>query len=260
MFRPYVADPDVCVAAAARETDTSAWSESLLRPFAMSGAGWHRFQIIADPELGVDGRWALVGTIPANSGFDSDIWNANEPNYRHRDTINRWPVAITTSSSGYVDAAIDLGGETDAYVRTYRFDLESIRALISGLAVRSSSEPIGFDYSPVAELAGLDVVIDRPDEPVDADIAVLECVIEGVSILWISAITGDPLVQYVTILDQRYPSEIGRIGDAVVSISGLGHELGDRPQLSDVTHAPAAVWDNLLEQRLPSDGPLDSDG
>lgn len=260
VFRPYVADPEVCVSAAAREANVSEYSDGLLRPFALSSSGWHRFQIVADQELGTDGRWALVGTIPASTSLDPDRWHAAESEDRHLDTINGWPVAITTTPSGYAGAAIDLGGETDAYVRTYRFELDSIRALISGLAVRSADEPIGFDYSPVADLEGLEVVIDRGDEPVGADVAVLECVAEDESIVRIAAITGDPLVQYVTILDQPFPDEIGRIGDAVVSISGLGRGFDDGPQLSNVTHAPADVWSRLLEQRPPSEGPVDNNG
>ncbi len=258
LFRPFVADPDVCVSAAARETNISEYSDGLLRPYSLSSAGWHRFQIVADPDLGADGRWALVGTIPANSSFGPENWNAVESEYQHYDTINGWPVATTTSPSGYSAALIDLGGETDAYVRTYRFELDSIRALISGLAVRASDGPIGFVYSPVVELPGLEMVVDRGDDPVDADIATLECVIEGEANLRIGAITGDPLVQYVTVLDQPYPYDIGRIGDAVVSISGFNVEGG--PTLSDITQAPDAVWSHLLKQRAPSLGPADTDG
>lgn len=252
--RPYIDDSNICVAASANESSTGNFNDGFLRPFALSSAGWHRFQIVADPELGVDGRWALVGTIPANNGFVGDNWNAAaESEFLHYDTINGWPVAITTSPNGYTDASIDLGGDTDAYVRTYRFDLDSIRALISVLTVRPPGEPAGFDYSPTDELPGLDLVLDRGDEPSDADIAVLECVVQDEAIVRVASIIGDPLAQYVVILDQPYPSDIGQLGTAVVSIDG--GLLDDPPRVSDVSNAPRDVWTRLLDQPPPSQGP-----
>ena len=234
VIRPYIADPKICVAASASEASFADVNDGLLRPFALSGAGWHRFQIIADPNLGVDGRWALVGTIPAK--FDSDQWLSPESDHYRYDTINGWPVAITTSPTGYADASIDLGGETDAYVRTYRFDLESIRALISQLSLRPVTEPFGFDYTPSDDLSGLELVLDRDDEPVDATFASLECVVEGQSIIRVASIVGDPLAQYVLILDQPYPDDIGRLGDAVVSIVDFGRS--DDPLASPMSQGP----------------------
>ena len=256
--RPYIDDPSMCVAASVTETSISEFNGGLLRPLALSRAGWHRFQIIADPELGADGRWALVGTIPATTGFDSDNWNAAESEQQHYDTINGWPVAITTAPSGYTDASIDLGGETDAYVRTYRFDLDSIRALISGLALRPPEDPIGFEYSRTDALPGLEMVLDRGDEPVDADIAVLECVVEDEAIVRIAVHHRRRVAQYVVILDQPYPADIGRLGDAVVSIVDFGR-LDNPPSVSDVSNAPDDVWARLLNQSPPSQGPTDND-
>ena len=256
--RPYIDDPSICVPASATETSISEFNDGLLRPFALSRAGWHRFQVIADPELGADGHWALVGTIPATTGFDSDNWNAAESEQQHYDTINGWSVAITTAPSGYTVASIDLGGETDAYVRTYRFDLESIRALISELALRPPEDPIGFEYSRTDALTGLEMVLDRGDEPVDAHIAVLECVVKDQAIVRIASITGDALAQYVVILDQPYPADIGRLGDAVVSIVDFGR-LDSPPRVSDVSNAPDDAWARLLGQPPPSQGPTDND-
>ncbi|MEO6571880.1 MAG: hypothetical protein ABIO83_10070 [Ilumatobacteraceae bacterium] len=252
VFRPFVADSDVCVSSAARGGDPGSQAIGLLRPF--SGAWtWQRFQIVADPDLGVDGRWALVGTIDAADDFDSLRWEG-----RDVETINGWRVAISTSPSGFADARIDLGGRTDAYVRTYRFDLDSIRELIEGLAVRPADRDVGFDYTAGDRLGGLELVIDQGDEPVTAHLEVLECVIPDVAIIRIGALTGDPLAQFVTILDQPYPYEIGRIGNAAVSISG-GRVAGG-PRLSDVTDASDDVWTLLLQQRLPSGGPVDGEG
>lgn len=256
--RPYVADPEVCVATSASEIDLGESNDGLLRPFALSLAGWHRFQVIADPELGVDGRWALVGTIPATTGFDSATWDTTESDQHHLDTINGWPVAISTAPSGYTDASIDLGGETDAYVRTYRFDLDAIRSLIVGLSARPPGDPIGFDYAGAGALPGLEMVLDRGDEPVDADIAVLECVADGDAVVRIASITGDALAQYAVVLDQPYPIDIGRRGESVVSIVGVGR-LDDPPRLSDVSNAPDDVWARLLSQ-LPPPAPGATDG
>jgi hypothetical protein len=100
------------------------------------------------------------------------------------------------------------------------------------------------------------MVIDRGDTPVDAQVAVLECIVQEGPIVRIATITGDPLAQYVLVLDQPYPYDIGRIGAAVVSIGGFVRELDRFPQLSDVTNAPEDVWNQLTEQRAPSQGPV----
>lgn len=60
------------------------------------------------------------------------------------------------------------------------------------------------------------------------------------------------------ILDQPYPYEIGRIGNAAMSISG--GRVDGAPRLSDVTRAPDDVWNQLLHERLPSAGPIDEEG
>lgn len=82
--------------------------------------------------------------------------------------------------------------------------------------------------------------------------------VEDVAIVRIASITGDALAQYVVILDQPYPADIGRLGDAVVSIVDFGR-LDNPPRVSDVSNAPDDVWTRLLSQPPPSQGPTDND-
>ena len=254
--RPFVADPDVCVPVAARESGPPESWDGLLRPFALGVDRWERFQIVADPDREQNGPWALVGTVPDGIG-GGVVDEQSQSEYRHVDTINGWIVVINTPPNGAGDATIDLGGDTDAYVRTTGFDLDSIRTLIESLTVRSGDQPVGFEYTPTNELAGLEVVLDVEDRPVDVEIARIECVVEGEAIYTIAATTGDAIAQYVIPLDQPAPVQFARRGDTVISISAPSWpESGDGPAPSDVTNAPPVVWAELLQQRLASAGPV----
>lgn len=253
LFRPYVADPDVCVPVAARETAWPAQGRRM-RPFALGVQRWERFQIIADPDLEQNGPWALIGTVPDGTLHVPD--EDSTVQYRRVDTINDWPVVIDTPPNGAGVALIDLGGDTDAYLRTTGFDPDSLRALIDSLAVRSEGEPVGFEFTPTDALGGLDVVLDVADDPVVADISWMECMVEGDATYRIGALIGDPAAGYVLPLDQPAPLRFGRIGDAVISISRIG--MGDNengPSPSDVINAPPDIWSELLQQPLPTAGP-----
>lgn len=238
-LRPFVSDPGVCEPQSAQEVDIDDVL-TRLNPYAL-GTAWHQIQVVADPDLGADGPWAILGTIAAHPRFDAEAWGA-ESEWLSRDVIADWDVLVTTTPDGFADALIDLGDDVDAYVRTYRFGPEEVRALISGLASRTPRTE-GFDVEP--GVPGLEIVSDERNGPIEAHIAALVCTVDDQPVR-ISAITGDPVAQYVLTLDQPYPDIVGRVRDAVVSIDAGRLAPEQAPALDDIVHAPDDVWAELL--------------
>lgn len=237
IIRPYV-DPTLCEPVAAYE---GTWTSEPLEPFAMWTDAPIAMQVIAKPDLGPTGPFALVLRyrdrpldLTGRELFDVDDLR----------------IAVQIMSSGNVQAMWDLPDGGQAYVRARDIDRATLLAIVGAVTPRDPGAAIpGFDVGMIDTPLGLELVAEDMNSGFAGSGSSIECTSPDDAQLhwWVTSIDADPVAEYVTVLDRPRPMDVGTVDGSLVMITGpLAFAADPLITLDDVTNADQATWDALL--------------
>lgn len=233
--RPYL-DPSICTA-------TAAW-ETRFVDHTVDHLFWIRteepisLQVVGDPALGTAGPFAMLLRYPVQLG---------EVAQRELTTISGWTVGVIMSPNGNGDALWDLPDGGQGYLRSRDLTLEEIVGVIASLESRPSDAAIpGFD---VAASAALPLLAEHMNSGIDARGAVFTCQTndEPPREYRVDAWDGEPVLEFLSILDRARPIDAGNIDGTTIVIAG-GFASETSPHIAQVTNADQITWDALLQQ------------
>ncbi len=240
-MRPFV-DPSICEATTrwggelAGEADGLKWSL-----FSRPSSGPIAIQIIADPELGPTGPYAMVLRYV-------DRW-ADVEN-RETEPIGEFAVALDVVPNGNAHAHWNLDDGGEGYVRSRGLERDTVVGIIERLSVRHDGDDRpGFDYAPTTGTStGGDLLHEGIWAPsASGSYAGIECTSpDGEAIYRIAATHGaaDPIVEYAFVSDRPAPIEVGYQQGSMIVINGPSGR-SDAPTVSDVRNADDETWTSI---------------
>lgn len=249
VLRPYV-DPAVCAAVAASE-QTAEIDE--FHPFARGSTLPISLQAIGDPVRGVAGPFALVLRYGADREFGTHIGDPIE--------IDDRQVGVRTYANGNGEAIWELTDGGTGYVRTRGLDDEHIIGIVAALDETEPGDTPTGDTATGDGVVGFEVGRDRPlpdglellaegtNSGLSMRSASLECRDPADGAMYrINVFVGDPVLEYVRVIDGPVPLAVGRRDGATIVIRGPTAPDGSAPTVDDVGTADEATWAELLER------------
>ena len=232
--RPYV-DPATCASGLRRAT---AVQDETYFPFAITREAPIPLQVLAEPVDGIAKPYAVIVRL-----FDSQRdFTVADPVLINGATVN-----ISTFSGGQLMAAWTLPDNSTAYVRSRGLDRDALVALIERLVPRSRTAPIpGFDLSPSAGTDRFGLLHESLNTGLSATWATFQCTTPtSQGIYYVSAVTGDPLLMYFSVLGTPNLRAVGANGDGALIIRGGLPGDPAAPTLAQVEQASVEVWNAL---------------
>jgi hypothetical protein len=195
-------------------------------------------QVVGDPALGTAGPFAMLLRYPVQLG---------EVAQRDLTTIGGWTVGVITYPNGNGDALWNLPDGGQGYLRSRDLTLDQIVGVIASLEPRPPDAAIpGFD---LAASAALPLIAEHMNSGIDARGAAFTCQTNDEHPLQyrVDAWDGEPVFEFLAILDRARPLDAGNIdGTTIVIASGIATETS--PRVAQVTNADQGTWDTLLRQ------------
>lgn len=205
--------------------------------FARSSTGPISVQILADPERGPTGPYAmLLRYVDRSAGVEN----------RETEPIGDFDVLLNVVPNGNAHAFWNLDDGGEGYLRSRGLARETVVDILEGLkATGEQDDRVGFDYVPSAETS---TVVELLHEGVwgtpRGSYAGFECVTpDGEGLYRVGAIHGvvDPIVEYAFVSDRPAPIEVGYRDGSLVVINGFG-DGPDAPMIDDVYNTDEATW------------------
>jgi hypothetical protein len=230
--RPFL-DPSTCAPVSTQEVASGPF---LARPFALGNPEPVPVQAFADPTLGAAGPFAVVLRIPT----------FRVPQGREPTTINGVPTYVSVYSNGNGEASWALADGTFGYLRARDLDLATIIDVRSRLSPRPPDAAIpGFDVSASTGAGAPALVAEHLTSDLEGGASSLICEVDGRQYR-ISAVRGEPIAQYLSVIDKPRPLAVAPNGDGVLVITGPAMARG-APTVADVREADAGTWSRLLD-------------
>jgi hypothetical protein len=206
--------------------------------FALSREAPIPIQIIGSPSDGPAKPFALVERF-----FTSEFAVAGQQMIK----INGDTVAVSTFPNGNGEARWQLADRSRGYLRSRGLDLAAVEAVVKGLSPRDHNSTIpGFDYRPGAsDPLGLELLHEHLNTHVVVNSPTLECrVVASDYVYRISAVHGDPVYVYASVIDRPPPLEVAIREGTVIIINGVADP--GAPTAADVVNADPDTWTELL--------------
>lgn len=232
--RPYI-NPSTCASGLRRATVVH---DETYFPFAITREAPIPLQVLAQPVDGIAMPFAVVVRL-----FDSQRdFTVADPTL-----INGAEVNISTFSGGQLMAAWTLPDDSTAYVRSRGLDREALVALISRLVPRARTASIpGFDLSPSAGTDRIGLLHESLNTWLSATWATFQCTAPtSQGIYYVSAVAGDPVLTYFSVLGTPNLRAVGTNGDGALLIQGGLPGDPAAPRLEQVEQASIEVWNAL---------------
>ena len=236
-----VTDPATCDPVSARETFTNG-----LTLFARPSANPIPIQVIADPVDGPVGPFAIVQRF-----FGDD----RRPTGDEAVDIDGTTFWIRLVDNGNGVAEWDVGDGSFGYVRSRGLDRNALVELLGALEPRAATAAIpGFDYAPGT--GRRELLHEQMNTVIAGDVGSSECVVALTGYRYrLSAINGDPVLQYGGVIDRPVPFEVGMSGSTLIVIGGVAEPTA--PTVDDVVDAEPDAW---LELRSRPQWPEEGEG
>jgi hypothetical protein len=233
ILRPYV-DPSICTPVRAMEQPRAPFDS---QPFGMTYEVPPPVQAFADPALGAAGPFAVVLRIQHPT---REL--VREPTT----TMDGLPARVTVYANGNGEAAWALMDGSVGYLRARDLDDGAIVDVLSRLQPRPWDAPIpGFDGGPSTSDTSLALVAEHPAGGLLAEGASLVCEVAGHE-FWITSLRGEPIAQYLSVIDNHRPLAVEPNGDGVLRIMGPPSIPG-APTIADIREADPDTWTRLLD-------------
>jgi hypothetical protein len=234
VIRRPVVDPAVCTPRYAVEAPAVAFTA---RPFALAYDTPPPVQVFADPALGAAGPFAVVLRIQDPS---RDL--VRQPTT----SVNGVPTRVSVYPNGNGEAAWALPDGSVGYLRARDLDEAAVVDVLSRLTPRPVDAAVpGFDAAPPAGPDSLASVAEHRSSDLHGGGASLVCEVAGARYR-ISVVRGDPVAQYLSVIDNHRPLAVAPNGDGVLVILGPPSVPG-APTVADVREADPDTWAGLLD-------------
>lgn len=233
--RPYL-DPSICAGTAAWETEFE--DHTIDQLFWIRTEEPITLQVVGDPALGAAGPFAMLLRYPVQ------LREVGAPG--ELTTIGGWNVAAMVAPNGNGDALWSLPDGGQGYLRSRDLTLDEIVGVIASLEPRPPDAAIpGFD---VAASSAIPLLAEHMNSGINARGAVFTCQTNEEPPLQyrVDAWEGEPVLEFLAILDRARPIDAGNIGGTTIVIGGLLTETS--PRVAQVTNADQKTWDALLQQ------------
>ena len=239
-LRPIVAD-DVCQPISASEGSSD---RNITNLFARSSRNPLPVQVIADPVLGPAGPFALLMRY-----YGDDYHAHGQVTIEFGENVAHGGVY----DNGNGQAIWDLPDDSQGYLRSRGLDLDDIETILRATSPRQPDDVVpGFDVADTLP-AGYELLHEAMLGEFGAGSgASLQCEVPSTGYLYrVGAFVTDPLGEYASVIDRPPPLEVGRIGDSIVTITGLADPAA--PHVADVTTADPERWLELRAEPDPNE-------
>jgi hypothetical protein len=225
-IRRPVTDPAACDPVLAREVNAEG-----LTLFARSSSNPIPIQVVADP---VDGPVAPFAIVQRFFGDD------RRPTGEEAVDIDGTTFWIRLTDEGNGVAEWDVGDGSLGYVRSRGLDRGALLDLLGALEPRAATASIpGFEFAPGT--GGRELLHEQMNTDVAGEVGSSECAVASTGYLYrISALNGDPVLQYGGVIDRPVPLHVGTSGSTVIVIGGVADP--DAPSVADVVEADPDFW------------------
>jgi len=239
--RPYL-DPAICTPIAARQLRFEDHTYEYVfwirtdQPFAM--------QVVGDPARRANAPFAMLLRFPVPVGkLDAQ---------RELIRIGDFEVGIMSppNGQGNGDALFNLPDGGQGYLRSRDLTRQQMVAVIESLRPRPANAEIpGFDVDEHAEST---LIAEHMNSGIAGALSSLSCRSreEPIRQYRVDAVDGEPVFEYLAILDRARPIGAGEINGTTIVI-GHGLVSESAPRVDQVVNADQATWDALLAQPFP---------
>lgn len=200
-------------------------------------------QVLADPKKGPTAPFILL------ERFEAGQLSVFDPAYDYIEFVDLdgLRARFTAASDGYGDGFLQFADGTEAYIRARGLGRTELEAVAVSMTPREpTTEIAGFDYDTSTGPSGLVLVAEQRGSIRSGRAGSFECRLHE-EIRWIyriGMVVGDPIFEYVAILDRPVPIEVGYQHGTLIVINGTHDPRA--PTVSQVENAPHDEWSRLL--------------
>jgi hypothetical protein len=196
-------------------------------------------QVIADPQLGPTGPFALVQRY-----FETD----RAPAGPEEVIIGGHTYRIGVYANGNGQVEWDVGDGSQGYLRSRGLDRDTLLAIVAALSPRPTDAVVpGFDYAPETAGAAPQLLHEQLNTDVRGEVHRSACQSATTGLQYrVAAIGGDPIFRYGGVIDRPAPLEVGVVDGTVIVIDGVAD--ANQPRTTDVADASPEVWAELTAQ------------